>query len=80
MNDYLLDDFDDYDYDWETFENELQEELRQDTHFRKLSNIMDFKTFNRFDDKRKIEYLYNIIYDIYSYLLTIHDVAIKEVK
>ena len=80
MNDYLLDDFDDYDYDWETFENELQEELRQDTHFRKLSNIMDFKTFNRFDDKRKIEYLYNIIYDIYSYLLTIQDVAIKEVK
>ena len=76
MNDWRYDD-DLYDCGW--FDERIElEELNEDNLPKKIVNDLDYKYFQRLNEKEKVIYLYNKIRDLYSYLLTIKDVVYKE--
>lgn len=77
MNDWYYDD-DSYDCGWFDERIELEEELNEDNPPKKIVNDLDYKYFQRLNEKEKVIYLYNKIRDVYSYLLTIQDVVYKE--
>lgn len=76
MNDWDFDEM--IDYDWDDARIEFEEELREENPPKKIVNDLDYKYFQRLNEKEKVIYLYNKIRDLYSYFLTIQDVVYKE--
>lgn len=77
MDDWYFDD-DFIDYDWSKERREFEDQLREENPPKKIVNDLDYKYFQRLNEKEKVIYLYNKIRDLYSYLLTIQDVVYKE--
>lgn len=77
MDDWYFDD--DYiDNEWHNERMEFEEQLREENPPKKIVDDLDYKYFQRLNEKEKVIYLYNKIRDIYSYLLTIQDVVYRE--
>ncbi len=69
MDDWYFDD----DFIDDVWNNE--EQLRDEDQPKKIVNDLDYKYFQRLNEKEKVIYLYNKIRDLYSYLSTIQDVV-----